>query len=360
MGRRFAIGAAGFFTLLTLSGCSAGYVLRAAYEQSKIIVGRRQINLVMLDPDTTAEEREKLQLVLDAREYAESMGLDPGGSFKSYVHVKRDPLAWVVVASRREAFQLRTWWFPIVGSVPYKGFFDKEDAESEIQRLAVDGYEASMRGTEAFSTLGWFDDPVVSTTLKNPPTRIANTVIHESVHSTIWIPGNVAFNESLANFVGSEGAISFFRSRLEKCAGQCDERAVLERQREAAHKEQDFQLELATQIEALYSALESLYQDPKISSDEKIRRREEIFARVMAPFRRRYPSLTILKEVNNADIIQLKLYLTNLSLFRDLFRARGGEWVPFIQAIRQVQSRVEKDPTTDPFVALKEVIGVPA
>lgn len=340
-----------------LSGCSAGYVVRAAYEQGKIIVGRRQINLVMLDPDTTEEERIKLQVVLDARAHAQSLGLDPGGSFQSYVKVDRDPLAWVVVASRRDAFSLRTWWFPVVGSVPYKGFFEKSDAEAETRRLDAEGYEASIRGTEAFSTLGWFDDPVVSTTLKNPPARIVNTVMHESVHSTVWIPGNVAFNETLANFVGSEGAVSFFRSRLEECRGGSTECSALEQQLLAVQKERDFQFELAAHVEALYSALDTLYQDPSLGFDEKIRRRGDIFSSVMTPFRQRYPTLSILKEVNNADIVQYKLYLTNLELFRDLLQARGGSWARFIEAIRKVQARVERDPSTDPFVALKDVVG---
>lgn len=339
------------------TACSPGYVMRGAYEQGKILIGRRDISKVIEDPGVSQDNREKLQVVLEARAYAQRIGLEPKGSFTTYAEVTRDPLAWVVVASRRDAFALHTWWFPIVGTVPYKGFFDKEDAEAEVADLRRQGYETSMRGTEAFSTLGWFDDPVVSTTLKNSQTRIANTVIHESVHSTVWIKGSVAFNESLANFVGSQGAVLFFAERLAECraAGKgCD---VQEQQLATATREYAFQFELAEVIETLYTRLERLYKDPALSSEDKIARRVPLFEEVMAPFREKYPSVSILKEVNNADIIQLKLYLSQLWLFHELFVQRARRWDSFMAAMRDVQRRVVEEPARDPFIVLKDIVG---
>lgn len=347
--------------ILTLSvvtaACSPGYVLRAAYEQSKILAARRDIDSVLSDPTTAPNDREKLQLVKEARTYAQSIGLSPGGSFKSYAEVSRDPLAWVVVASRRDAFSLYTWWFPIVGSVPYKGFFAKEDAESQIKELEAEGYESSMRGTEAFSTLGWFDDPVVSTTLKNPPLRIANTVIHESVHSTVWIPGHVAFNESLANFVGSQGSIAFFAAQLGECRRASTSCEHLEKQLIAVRKESVFQYELAELIEAVYRDLDALYKRKDLSSDEKVQRRAEVFFNATEPFRRAHPAVKVLKEVNNSEVIQLKLYMTKLTLFRKLFDLKSGDWRAFIQAIREIKEKVDDDPLKDPFDVLQEMVG---
>src|SRR5690606_33281988 len=108
----------------------------------------------------------------------------------------------------------------IVGSVPYKGFFEKEDAEHAAQKLELAGFETWVRGTDAFSTLGWFDDPVLSTTLSNSIPSIVDTVIHESVHSTVWIKGRVDFNESLANFIGGQGAYQFFKEKYELCQSE--------------------------------------------------------------------------------------------------------------------------------------------
>ena len=339
------------------SACSPGYVLQAAYEQSKILVARRDIDSVIADPETPPDHKEKLRLVQDARAYAQTMGLTPGGSFTTYAEVSRDPLAWVVVASRRDAFALYTWWFPIVGSVPYKGFFDKEGAEAQVKELEANGYESSMRGTEAFSTLGWFDDPVVSTTLKNPPLRIANTVIHESVHSTVWIPGHVAFNESLANFVGSQASVGFFASRLGECRKATSSCEREEQQFVATRKEDAFQYELGDLIERVYSDLDTLYKRKDLSSEQKVQQRSEVFYNATEPFRRAHPTVKILKEVNNSEIIQLKLYLTKLSLFKALFDKHGGEWAAFINAIRDIKKNIEEDPKKDPFEVLKEVVG---
>jgi predicted aminopeptidase len=346
----------GCVAIIAAGGCSPGYVLQAAYEQSKILVARRDIDKVIQDPATPEDQRVKLHIVQDSRRYAQEMGLNPGESFTSFAAVSRDPLAWVIVASRRDAFALHTWWFPIVGTVPYKGFFDKADAETHVKELEQQGYEASMRGTEAFSTLGWFNDPVVSTTLKNSPVRIANTVIHESVHTTVWIPGGVPFNESLANFVGSEGAVSFFASRLEGCratGGRCE---VEIEQLNTATKDYAFQFELAEVVGSLYEKLDSLYRDPSLSSTEKITRRLVLFNEIMEPFRRRFPTLSILRKVNNADIMQLKIYLTKMWLFRELFIRKERQWGAFMSTIREVQRKIEADPSKDPFVVLEEIV----
>ena len=349
--------AAGLCVSSCVAGCSPGYVLRAAYEQGKILSARRSIDDVLKDPATPAEQGEKLRIVLDARAFAESQGLNPGDSFTTYANVSRDPLAWVVVASRKDSFSLYTWWFPIVGRVPYKGFFDKEDAERQYNDLVKEGYEGSMRGTEAFSTLGWFNDPVMSTTLKNNPVRIANTVIHESVHSTVWIPGSVNFNESLANFVGSVASVEFWTRRVEECervGAECPQ----DRERlEAARRDTDAQYELSRVVDELYAALETLYGDNALASEEKVARRVPLFFKVMAPFYAKYPKANVLREVNNADIMQLKLYVTNLGLFKDLFAKVGGDLRRFLEAIRQVESEVKRDSSKDPFVVLRDIVG---
>src|ERR1700741_2856883 len=147
-----------------LASCSPGYVLRGAWEEGKILGRRRPIVQVIADPRQTPETRRKLQLVLAAREFGrDALGERVGESYTLYAEKESDTLATVLSAAYRDRFAAKTWWFPIVGSVPYKGFFHEEDARREAARLEAEGYDIYMRPTSAFSTLGWFNDPVLST-----------------------------------------------------------------------------------------------------------------------------------------------------------------------------------------------------
>jgi predicted aminopeptidase len=340
-----------------VSACSPGYVMRAAYEQSKILLNRRQIDKVIQDPDTAVADKEKLKLVLEARDFAQQIGLDPKRSFTAYSDIGKDSLAWVVVGARKDSFALHTWWFPIVGSVPYKGFFDKQDAEQQGRELEAAGYEVSIRDTDAFSTLGWFNDPVLSTTLKSAPTRIANTVIHESVHSTVWIKNNVAFNETLASFVGTQGALEFFKSLAEQCHVRDEGCEMAGARVRAVSLEQTRQLEFAQVLAELYSSLDVLYKDSSLTSEQKIERRIGVFEGIVAPLRVKYPTMQVLKAVHNAEIIQLMLYNTQLTSFVRLFEKCNGKWPNFWSAIKSIQAAVEEDDRVNPFRQLDGLIG---
>jgi predicted aminopeptidase len=348
----------GFIAVIgALSACSPGYVMRAAYEQSKILVSRRPIEEVIHDPKTVAEDKEKLALVLDARSFAQRIGLDPKGSFTSFADIGKDSLAWIVVGARKDSFALHTWWFPVVGEVPYKGFFDKPDAEQQGRELEAFGYEVSIRDTDAFSTLGWFDDPVLSTTLKSAPTRIVNTVIHESVHSTVWIKNNVAFNESLAHFVGTQAALEFFEQRAELCHQLQEGCKVAGARVRVAVLDEERQVELARVLAALFKALNEIYNDRRLTSDQKIELRGAVFDGIVTPLRLKYPTLNILKAVHNAEIIQLRLYHTELDSFKQLFEKCNGAWPDFWLAVRSIQQAVDEDEQVDPFQKLSSLIS---
>lgn len=352
-----SIGSLGLIPLIT--SCSPGYVIRGAYEQGRILIGRRDIDTVLQDPSVSAEDRAKLQLVLEAREFASTIGLKIGGSFTSYTDIGKDTLSWIVMGARKDSFSLYTWWFPIVGRVPYKGFFDHDDAKEQAAELEAEGYETWVRGADAFSTLGWFDDPVLSTTLKSSPTRISNTVIHETVHATVWIPGSVPFNESLANFVGNTANEQFFLERALRCESESGADCTLAQSMlAAARRDAATQYELSAGVQGLYKELDALYKDPALTSEEKIARREAVFNTYVMPLRAKYPQMQALQRVNNAEIMQLKIYLTGLDLFKALFEQQGSDWARFFEQIRDIQKQREVDDSVDPFVLLKKKIGV--
>jgi predicted aminopeptidase len=340
-----------------MSGCSPGYVVRAAYEQSKILLARRPIDEVIADPATSAEDKKKLEYVLQARTFGSEIGLNPGNSFTTYSDIGKDTLAWVVVASRKDAFALHTWWFPIVGTVPYKGFFSHELALEQAKSLEEKGLESSVRGTEAFSTLGWFNDPLLSTTLRNPTPRIVNTVLHESVHSTVWIKHNVPFNETLASFVGSQATMEFFSQKNNLCAAQAEDCSESASFLKTAQDDYGFQLEFALLIERLYSNLDALYADKTLSSPQKIERRVTIFDETLKPFRAKYPRMPALKAINNAEIMQFTIYMTKLALFEQLFKRSGESWSEFFAAIATIRDAIDHDSSKDPFKELENMVS---
>jgi len=338
---------------LSLSGCSIGYIMRGAYEEGKLVVTREKIETLLKDESLDPILKEKLTLVLDAREYAISMGLNPGKSFTRYAKLDRDVFAWVVLGSKPDAFELNTWWFPIVGSVPYKGFFEEEDAEAEAKWLEAKGFETWVRSTDAMSTLGWFIDPILSSTLTNDDVEIVNTVIHESLHSTIWIKHNVEFNETLANFIGLSGTVSFYKNKLDLCGisdNACREKYDL------FHKQAELQyqraFEFAVALDFLYKELSALYSS-SLPKDEKLLKRAETFKRAIAPLDGRFPKRKVLISVNNAEIMQLKLYMTDLPKFAEAFEKSGSSFDQFLALMRDIEKE-----DGEPFEILKGKLSV--
>jgi predicted aminopeptidase len=202
-------------TVLLLALTEMGrYITRAGWEEAKILWRRRSIERIVLDTEVPFPTRRKLQIVLDARDFAKrGLGLDVGKSFTTFSPLERDTLVLVLSAAYRDRLQHYRWWFPVVGRVPYKGFFDFGTAGGQERDFQRRGFDTYLRPASAFSTLGWFNDPLVSTTLRADTLSLANTVIHELTHNTFYASGQAEFNESFANWVGARGSADFYRAR---------------------------------------------------------------------------------------------------------------------------------------------------
>ena len=337
--------------LLTPTGC---YLSRAGWEEAKILAGRRKIVRLVEDPGTDQATRARLQLVLGARGFAaDSIRLRTGDSFTTYSHLERDTLVLVVSGAYRDRLEAYTWWFPIVGRVPYKGFFDFSAAQNLARDLERRGFDSYVRPSAAFSTLGWFNDPLLSTTLRLDSISLANTVIHEVTHNTFYKAGEAVFNESFANFVGARGSAWFFRSRGDTVS--------------AAFADADWNDDkrMGAFWASLYRSLDSAYKAHPGDSARATRlaARDTVYARgrmhlvrdVAPQLRTLSPERVARIRIDNyATLLARRIYLTDLELFDRVWEREGHD-------LRRTIERVillAKD-ADDPYAAVKRWLGEP-
>ncbi len=191
--------------------CSEPYLLRAAYEEARILWRREPIVRVLQRDDLDLETHEKLLLVLAAREFAKNeLGFEVGNSYGTLARVDGHAVVHVVTAAYRDRLEPYTWRYPIVGRVPYRGFFNPGNAEAYAAELEAMGLDTAVWPSAAFSTLGWFDDPLLSNMLESDAVELVTVVFHELTHAQVYVPSAAPFNESLANFAGHRAAIAFF------------------------------------------------------------------------------------------------------------------------------------------------------
>jgi predicted aminopeptidase len=220
---RFGRALAVLLACLALPGCvEPGYLVRAGWSEARLLLRRQPIDGLLARGDLPADLRARLETTLAVRAFAAStLGLNVGDSYTTFAEVPDDATVWVVSAARRDALELHSWRYPLVGRLPYRGFFDRGAAERAAADLGRDDLDVEVRPALAFSTLGWFADPLLSTAAQGPPVAVADTVLHELWHATLFLPGKAAFNESAATFAGQRGAVAFFCTGPGADAARC-------------------------------------------------------------------------------------------------------------------------------------------
>jgi len=311
------IGALIMASALTPTGC---YLSRGAWEEGKILSRRRPIAELVSDKTIDPSVRRKLAIVLDARAYAQdSIRLRAKESFTTFTQLDKDTLVLVLSAAYRDRLQPYTWWFPIVGSVPYKGYFDFDAARRTAKQFYDDGYDVSLRPSDAFSTLGWFNDPLLSTSLRRDSVDIVNTVIHELTHNTFYAPGQTAFNESFASFVGARGSAAFFRSRGQPLAaaraddGWEDEKLL-----------GDFWMRLTRTLDSAYKAHPDNREARILVRDTVYQRaRAKLMSEIGPRLRTISPLYAERVALDNASLLARRVYARNLELFDAVYARQG-------------------------------------
>ena len=202
--------------LLALGGCSTiGYYSQAVGGHLALMRAREPIDALLAAEGTDPELRAKLETLLEARRFASrELGLPDNDSYSTYVETGRRAVTWNVVASEEFAMRARTWCFPVAGCVSYRGYFDEAEARTYAAALAEEeGLDVSVGGASAYSTLGWFDDPVLDTMLRGGELRYVGTLFHELAHQVVYVKDDSDFNEAYATFVEQVGTRAWLRER---------------------------------------------------------------------------------------------------------------------------------------------------
>ena len=303
-----------------------------------------------LSPETEAT----LRLVGEVKRFAvESLGLKGDGNYSRYVAVERDYLVDVVSAAQADSLTPHLWRFPVFGSFPYKGYYVREDALREARRLERKGLDVWVRRVDAFSTLGFFSDPVYSFMTDYRPFDLANLIIHEQTHATLFVKDAVQFNEELATFMGWEGALEFLRLRFG---------ADSEEHRRAVDHLSDWR-RFNEMLLVLHDELEQAYGRAALAAGGPAAAREAALAakqELVAQFNRELAAQPFRTDAfagfegipaNNAYILAVVNYNQDLDLFYRLRAAVGGDLRRAFTAARQaVAGKV------DPKEALRSLV----
>lgn len=329
--------------------CSTGcYLTHLAFGQLDVSFSTVDVEEALADPALDETSKEKIRFVGEVKRFTQQrIGMKPSDNYTTYFPGDPDsPLSYVVTASEKLRFELVTHWYPFVGTVTYKGFFDLGLAREEKADLQEEGYDVFLRPVAAYSTLGWFIDPITPMMLKRGEPDLAELIIHELTHSEIYARGHTDFNESLATFVGHEGALQFAAEQWGP------ESKPLRTLRDARADSAMFD----AFIRDVKGRLLRIYASRTLSDRQKLAAREKVFRAAADELRALQPKFRVSnyggfagRPMNNAVILAYLSY-NETDLFEALFEKVGRSWPEFFADVRRAAE------ARDPFRALQETL----
>lgn len=330
-------------TTLTLffSSCQLGYYMKSAGNQFSMMANRVPVEEALEKSPLTDTQKNKLRLSQQAREFAfNELHLKQTKNYDSYIDLKRPYVTWVVNAAYKWEMKNYEWSYPVIGDMPYKGFFSEKEALDEAADLEKEGLDTNVRGVSAYSTLGWFKDSVLSSMLRYKDHDLVNTVIHEIVHTTVYIKNSADFNERLAVFIGGKGTEMFYK-KLEGPDSATVKLIKLENEDDKLFS--DFISVQIKNLEAWYKS--NSEQNEKIRQEqfEKIKTafKNEVSAKIKAGSYQKFTE----QKINNATLGLLRTYLEDLSDFEILYSKCNENMDLFIEKIKTLEK--SKDPVED-------------
>ncbi len=333
-----------------LSGCLLVYLVKSGYNQLKILNDRVPIKKVLAEKNLPPKERHKLELALEARRFAVShLHLHATKDYTTFVDLHRPYVSWIVTVAYKNQLKQHFFWYPIVGDLPYKGFFNPKDAKAEAKKFESEGYDVMVGGVTAYSTLGWFEDPILSTMLNEPDYDLVNTIIHESTHATIFIKSQAGFNERLAVFVGDLGTKLFYKYKEGPHSKTLQE---IRRENADDIRFSKFISKEIARMKKWYKSHPHLRKGQRQAQFKKIK---SDFTKMVKPKLQTatYAGFTHMK-LNNAVLLYLGTYNYDLSDFAQLYKNLGDNFDRFIKTCKTFEN--SRNPTAD----LKKLISTGA
>lgn len=329
-----------FLVLFVLPGC---YATRQALHHNDLYNSRRSVSGLLADPETDPKLRAKLELVEGILQFAEKEGLNTQGAYHYLIDSGQNVVSYLVQAAEPDKLDSVTWWFPFVGNVPYLGYFKKKERDDKAAELRAMGYDVHTGAAGAFSSLGWFDDPIFSSMLRRDEGDLAHLFFHELTHRTFWAPASIKFNENLAEYVGAELTVKYLRAKGEEDAIKKFEAKKRDR------------ILFADWLRSVRTDLEKLYENPhKKSKAEILAAKKALLDRYQrTPLR---PLFKVIDYVegeawNNAAVLAASLYAPDTQAFEKAHACLRGQ--PVIVFLKTLQDLT--DTVGDPFVALDSV-----
>jgi predicted aminopeptidase len=335
--------------LIVLPGCqSLGFYSQAIKGQCSIYFSQRSIKEVIADSTVRVEVKEKLGLILQLREFAErELSLKPNGHYLRYADLNRRFVVWNVHAAPEFSLEPKRWWYPVVGRLKYRGYFSEKLARNYSAGLKKDGYDVFVGGVEAYSTLGWFRDPVLNTFIHHSSADLAEIIFHELSHQRVFAKGDTDFNEAFATAVAEEGV----RRWLETISNT----NALQEYLAAQERTEQFVRIVSNareQLKRVYGETGEGKGAPTAPTDAAKRAQKD---RVIADLKDRYAALKaewdgysgfdawFNRPINNAQLNTIATYYELVPAFRHLLKAHQGNLQSFFEACDRLAKLKDKD-----------------
>jgi len=346
--RRLLVVALLLLVAAVLTGCqTVSYYTQAVRGHCQVLARRQSCEKLIADPNTPAELKAKLRLAGEIREFAQrELKLPVNGHYQHFADVGRRYVVWNVTASPEFSLESKTWWYPIVGSLDYHGYFAESGARKYADRLNQKGFDTNVEGVEAYSTLGWFKDPLLNTFIHHPEAALAEILFHELAHQRVFVSGDTDFNEAFATVVGQEGARQWLRAK--------GDAALLEQYLTALRRNVQFvQLvaEAREKLEVLYG--DERTSDRKIKATkrspetptEQLRQEKQL---ILDELRREYEKLKaewdaytgydawFTGSLNNAQLNSVATYYDLVPAFEQLLKSNNEDLEKFYAAVKKL------------------------